>query len=201
MNIAVYVWKINNEQEKQLLNRIIETTLEEKEFTLFELNDLPEHKPSNEELLLCFGERAFNLISFKNPRAIKLPLLSQLIDVPVNKGYRLEAYEKLKQSRELSLIIEEDNKLDLKPEDIANNLTLKNKTLIRHLQDDKTECWIGTTALGKKVLISQSNEIKNIPCNFQLTFEELYAAKLAIELLSLDTLTLIKGTKNDNKDD
>jgi hypothetical protein len=196
MNIIVYVWKLL-EDEQVLLNAIIEQVFEQKEYLLVELQDSTEYKPSTNDLLLCFGIRSFNIVSADYPQAVNLPQLSKLKNTAANRNYRAEAWSILKQLKDKPLNLIEDTQLELKPEDLAHNLTTRNKDLVRHIQQDKTECWIGTTILGKKVLISPIPNNNTIPCNFQLTFEELYAAKLAIELLGLTSLTLFKGKKDD----
>jgi hypothetical protein len=196
MNLTVYVWKLA-EKEKELLDIIIEKALDLKEYQLIELALIPNHRPTQGDTLLCFGTRAFNLISAEYPQAVRLPLLSQLKDVPANRSYRVDAWSTLQNIKNLPSVLEEDNQIDISPEDLMHNLTLHSKDLIRHIQEDKTEYWIGTTALGRKVLISPTPNNNKIKCNFQLTFEELYAAKLAVDLLSLTSLTLVKGKKDD----
>lgn len=196
MNLIVYVWKLN-QGDKELLSVMLEKALEQTEFSIVELHDAPKRTNSlPSDVLLCFGMRAFNLISYTYPQAIKLPLLSQLRDSSENQAHRLEAWKILQNIKNLSASTTEDDCLEVSPEDLTRNLTKRSKELIEHIQEDKTKYWIGTTSLGKKVLISQTPNIK-IPCSFQITFEELYAAKLAVELLGLTSLTLVKGNKDD----
>lgn len=196
MNLTVYVWKLL-EGEKELLDLIIEKALDQKEYLLVELQETPGHKPAPGDLLLCFGARAFNLISADHPQAVRLPQLSQLKELPANRSHRIEAWGILQNVKNTPVITKEDSQLEIKPEDLATNLTTRSKDLVRHIQEDKTEYWIGTTALGKKVLISPTPNNNKTPCNFQITFEELYAAKLAVDLLGLTSLTLVKGNKDD----
>lgn len=198
--ITIYVWKLKD-GDKELLDKVMLATFgESKEvpkYNLVELeNNTDKIKPIG-DVVLCMGTRCHNLVSHEYPGAIKLPVLSDLEPRGENRESRLEAWETLTQAKNASKWTHLDLELELSPEDTGKLLTEKSKTLVRHVNEDMTEHWIGTTALGKKVLISNKQNTKNIPCNFQLTFEELYAAKLAFDLLGLKSLTLVKGNKDD----
>lgn len=195
MNLIVYVWKLA-QNDKELLDKIIEKALDQKLYTLIELQETQGHRPIPGDTLLCFGARAFNLISAEHSQAIRLPLVSQLHEVPANRSFRLEAWTILQNIKNAPNILEEDT-IEIRPEDLAHNLTTRSKELVKHIQEDKTEYWIGTTALGKKVLIGNLPNLNTIPCNFRLTFEELYAARLAVDLLGLTSLILVKENKDD----
>jgi hypothetical protein len=196
MHITVYVWKLASGDE-ELLSNIIEKTLEIKEFSIVELQDSKYQKPHPEEILLCFGARAFNLVSAESNQAIKLPGVYQLYASLENTGYRHEAWSILKSLKESPPSFREEQQIELKPEDLAINLTAKSRNLIKHIQEDRTEYWVGTTASGKKVAITNSPNFINTNCNFQITFEELYAARLAVDLLGLKSLVLVKEKKDD----
>lgn len=197
--INIYTWKLKD-GERELLDKIMLATFgdnkEVPNYKLVELEDTPTIKPVG-DIILCLGIRAYNMVSYEHPGAIKLPPLSELTPLPENREARLQAWETLTQAKKAVKITHTDLDLELKPEDLALHLTDKSKTLIKNVEEDKTEYWIGTTTLGKKVLISNQQNTKNIACNFQLTFEELYAAKLAFELLGLKSLTLVKGKEDD----
>lgn len=196
MKILVFLWSLK-EEERPLLDTIVRAAFEESEFDLIELQVTPTvSKYSKEDLILCFGPRSFQMVSPLNPGAIKLPLLSQLVDKPSNTETRIEAWEILKRIKDPA--IEEESQLELTPEDLLKHLELKSQNVSKDFTEDGTAYWLGTTLTGKKVLISNSNQNLNISCNFKLTLEELYAAKLATELLGLKHLTLVKtGNKND----
>ena len=198
--ITIYVWKLKS-GDKELLHKVMLATFgdskEVPKYNLVELEDNTSKIKPIGDIVLCMGIRAFNLVSYEHPGAIKLPTLSDLEPRPENRESRLEAWEILTEAKKASKWTHLDLELDLSPEDVGKLLTEKSKTLSKHVAEDMTEHWIGTTALGKKVLISNKQNTKNIPCNFQLTFEELYAAKAAFDLLGLKSLTLVKGNKYD----
>ena len=92
----------------------------------------------------------------------------------------------------------QENQKKNKPNNKPTNKQLtNNQQQLKNIEEDKTEYWLGTTSLGKKVLITNKQNTTHIPCNYQMTFEELYAAKLAFDLLGLKSLTLVKGNKDD----
>jgi hypothetical protein len=55
--------------------------------------------------------------------------------------------------------------------------------------------WIGKTREGKKVgiVLDPKTQVQN--CHVVLTFEEVFAAKFAAEILNLESLTLVTGDK------
>lgn len=199
--VWAFVWDLNDES-KAIIEGMVKGALESSP-AIISLSGLSEKDipvPAKSDICLCFGPRPYNLIKDNIPQAVLLPLLSKLKNVPDNTTHRSSAWNKLLSLKgdPITTPVEEkksDSEVVLKPEDVAHNLTLKSKELLRHLEEDGSEFWIGTTAAGKKVLISKTTNQKTNLSDFQITFEELYAAKLAIELLALTSLTLTKGKK------
>ena len=192
MNVQAYSW--NDDSSPNEIERIIQAVLgEDTEVTVDSIQGSKprDHLPT--DIVICFGKRVFTIVSAVHPNAVSLPELNKLWDEPSNRVHREKAWEVLKGVRDGVVAAPpkpEDLELELKPEDLAVNLSNKLQNLQSQIKDSTH--WIGTTVLGKKVLLS-SKPINNIPCDYQLTFEELYAAKLAVEILGLQTLTLIKG--------
>jgi hypothetical protein len=197
MKVIVYVWKIKSDQERELLNNIISKTLSETTFELHELQVNPEVYKTTEDLVLCFGIRSYQLVSQVNPGSIKLPTLTDLIDKPANTNSRIEAWEILKRVNNPVAITEQDSLLHLSSDDLKVKLQDKNLTLLKDTEDNLTDYWMGETLSGKKVLISSKLKSNTIQCDFQITTEELYAAKLAIEVLGLKSLVIVRKDKKD----
>lgn len=196
MKVSVYIWK-EKEGDREQISRILGATLDIEEYDLYEIQDRAPHHHRDTETVICFGIRAYNIVSSDNKSAIYLPELIKLIDVPSNRDFRIKAWDILQGLKNKKVEKEEDTKLEIRPEDIAHNLTDKYSKLQKHIQEDGTEHWIGETLLGKTVLITPNSINNTVKTDFVITFEELYAAKLAIEILGLKTLTLVKGKKDD----
>jgi hypothetical protein len=200
MKLFVYVW--NDDTAVVEVENVLEATLGPESLEDLTIDTLQgglarEHLPG--DVVICFGKRCGNIIRAKFPQALVLPEMKKLYDEPANRVHREEARNLLKALKDGTLNqgpSSEDATLDLKPEDLADKLQVKNKNLSMHLAQDGTAYWIGTTALGKKIVLSDK-PTTNIPCDFRLTFEELYAAKLAVDILGLKTLTLVKGKQDD----
>jgi len=189
--IFVYVWQ-EKEGDRDQISRILKATLEEEFFVITSLKDNEVVEHVEEDMILCFGARVHNLTKTKYPNAIALPELPKLVDSPSNRESRLKAWEILKQLKEKPVEKEQDTELLLEPEDLAVALQGKLDQLKKNMAADGTTHWVGTTKMGKKVVISTSPKT-DIPCDYSITVEELYAAKLAVEILGLKTLTLVKG--------
>lgn len=188
--IQVYVWK-KIPEELEIIDRLIQAAFSKKiTYQLTELQDNPTPEiPTDGSLLLCFGIRSYNIISFKTSTAIKLPVPHKLIDIPINQFIRQEAWNIL-QGLQGKIPTLQDKTLELKPEDVAKNLQQQYQSI------DSSTYWIGTTTLGKKVLISKQ-PITTIPHDYYLTPDELFALKLSFDLLGLKSVTLTKGNKDD----
>lgn len=198
MNLTIYVWKIKSDQEREVLNSIVNNALNESSYELIELQNNPSIKQhSSNTLILCFGSRPFQIVSQINPGCIELPLLMDLIDRPSNQDNRIKAWEIIKRLKDPIIVIEQDSILELTPEDLSEKLQSKNLKLVKDQLDNNIDYWIGETLSGKKVLISNKHHLNTIECNFKLTTEELYAAKLAVEVLGLKSLVIVKKDKKD----
>lgn len=211
MKVNAYAWKQTADSDEQI-QKIINATLPESDdagLDITYLQDTPDNVTvwgTHRNINVCFGKRAFNIVTAAvagakmqptNVEVVELPELSKLENTASNRPYRLQAWEILKAVKDgPPAVKEEEPQLDLKPEDVAALLKTKLQNVQAHITEDKTAYWMGETLLGKKVLISDK-PLTNIPCDFRLTFEELYAAKLAVDILGLKTLTLVKGKQDD----
>lgn len=193
MKIYAYVWQLK-EQESIVLQALL-TQGTKLEFEIKQLFLEPNFKIPDNSISLCFGPRTHNIIKVQDPNAILLPSVSQLIDTPKNKEARNLAWQ-IVNGLESKIGTTVDSSIELTSEDISKNLTFQYGNL-KKMVDQSKEYWIGTIASGKKILIADDNH-SNITHNFQMTFEELYAAKLAFEILGLTSLSIVKGKNNDN---
>ncbi len=190
--IAGYVWKLQD-SSSDFVSKIIKSVFPEAELEIIELISYPVGKIPPGVLHICFGKRAANIVAGSlesGEQLLELPVLSELEDKPNNQQIRLDSYNKLLEFKN-NLQLKEEKELQLSTEDIR----LAYKNISNKLCLDTNQYWIGTTVLGKKILITNKNI--DIPCNFKLSWEELIAAQAAVDVLGIKSLTIVKGKKDD----
>lgn len=192
--IQAFVWKATKE-ELDTLERLIKAVFEGKSgWVIWDLSKDNITEVDGAGSLFCFGQRAFNMISTLTEQKIhNLPSVSKLTNKDENVQTRRETYDKLIKVSEQSIDIEE---VTLSDKDLEKLMTNQLIALQKQLKKQKSKFWKGTTTTGKTVAITMDTNVEVDDCDIVMTFEEVFAAKYAMEVLHIDSLTVITG---DNK--
>ena len=189
MNITIFAWTLSPD-DKQLAEKFIKSVYPDSNTEIHELGKSPAPKIAT-DLAIAFGRRAHSLAVAANPKKTihEFPKLSDLSATTGTKESRLAAHKKLKGIKESKLDIAED--ITLTDKDLERFLSKQLTALQKTLKAEKVKLWKGTTATGRSIAITLKPTTKVDDCEIVLTFEELFAAKYAVETLGVDSLTLI----------
>lgn len=194
--IKIFSWN-PTKPEQDLLYQLINATFGEDEPSqVIDLNTSTISTQDDDILIAC-GTRCYNLVTAEAPPEMsvtKIPLARNLTNAPANKTDRINTFGKLKElseNKDTIFISQEVLSTDDLPALSISQLTKLKETL----EIKGVDHWIGKTPQGRKIAIvlDPDKQIQN--CHVVLTFEEVFAAKIAAELLNLETLTLVTGDK------
>jgi hypothetical protein len=189
--IQSFVWKINT-TEKETIEKLIKASFgEEIEQEIIDLSDTQSFKVTG-NVVLAFGIRSFNLITAQTDKQIiQLTVPKNLTPSGSNKKHRAETYKALKElAQEPSLA----KSLTLTDKDLEKFLSHHLIALKESLKNKKVTHWSTTTTTGKKIIIYlEEDEYKDY--DILISFDELIAAKFAVEIFNIDSLTFVKKGK------
>ena len=192
--IKIFTWN-STQAEKDLIYRLLNGTFGEEEPRLIIDLSLTEIDISEEDILIACGTRCYNLVTASAPAGTlitKIPLAKSLTNSPTNQADRKTTFQILKElseNKDTLVLVQEE----ISPEDFRNLSISQLNNLKKTLEIKGIDYWIGKTSEGKKIgiVLDPQTKIKN--CHTVLTFEEVFAAKFATEILNLESLTLITG--------
>lgn len=190
--IQVFVWKAT-EDDLNLLDKLLEAVFSGEECWM--VHDLAKEKLGDigPGLLLAFGIRCFNIVSTETTQQVhQLTTVGKLRPTAVNKDIRQETYEKLQKIAKHKI---EPGPLALSDKDLEKLMTDQLVALHQQMKEKGMEVWKGTTVTGRSFALVTDTNTTVTDCDFTLTFEELFAAKYAMEVLQADSLTLVPGDK------
>jgi len=190
--IKAFLWKATPE-DRTLVSKLIKAAFDE-EPLLHDCMYDGETEKNLEGVLLAFGVRCFNIISSStNSKVHQLTTPAKLKPSPANKKNRIETFEALKKIAENKV---DSSGITLTDKDLEKLLPKQLIVLQKTLKQKKQEVWKGTTSTGKTLALTLKPNTEVKDCEIVLTFEELFAAKYAVEALGIDYLTLI-GSKDE----
>lgn len=194
--IRVYVWQATKE-ELEVLHKLINVTLGEKSARqIYDLsNNNQDINAYSEDVIIACGMRCYNIVSasLSGHLVHRLPTLKQLLPKPENQTYRKSAFKYLTDLSKNGVLGNVSSTVELSAEELKQFTLPLLKKLEETLKEKKIEYWKGRTDSGKTIAITLRPNITIQGCDIVLTFEEIVAAKIAIELLNLDLLTLVPG--------
>jgi len=191
--IQAFVWKADTE-DISLVRNLIKASFDPDSSLndpICDIQDLSLNKPEiqDEATLLAFGIRCFNIVSSStNQKVHQLTTPKKLKNTPANKKNRLEAFQFLKKIHENKIEIKD---LTLTDKDLEKILIQQLKSLQDTLIKKGQEVWRGTTATGRTIAITLKPDTQINNCEIVMTFEEVFAAKYAVEALGVDSLTIV----------
>jgi len=192
--IQAFVWKASD-SDKELVTRLIRAVYPEDPVLVTDV--LLDNKGDSftGDVLLAFGTRAYNIVStVVEQNVYQFTTPAKLRSLPENKIARSQTFEKLKKLAEEKVQVED---VTLTDKELEKFLSKQLVTLQKSLKAKETKYWKATTATGKSIAITLLPNTKVPNCEIILTFEELFAAKYAVEALGVDSLTLTGKQENE----
>jgi hypothetical protein len=187
--------KIDQERAKQWLSLISKTS------NSGEVYNIPQHRPEdiigNQRVVVSFGrvvstiidqlldEKGFSIYH------VRLPSLKQLTPLQQNKEPRQQAKEQLAQASEvLQETLLEPEVLLVTEQDLPD-LNARQILLLQKLMEDngQTHCF-QTTKNGKLIEIRTAHN-EGSKADIQVTFEELYTARLVLDVLGTTEVSIV----------
>lgn len=199
MTIMLCSWKFT-EEEKELSKKIVNATINSSSDNLIfvEGESLLYFTPEKLDVVVTFGPRPHSILKQKTQNLIALPLLSQLSDNPENVTWRKKAWEILKGFTFTNT--EEIKQLELTSKEIIALYELAAGNLKNYYMQYDSVVWSLVTESGLKIAIVKDIKTKlNQKADFILTFEEILAAKAALDVLTLNKLLIVKGKKENDE--
>jgi hypothetical protein len=192
MHIGAYCWKIT-EEEKALVEKLLQVCFPEKEFLIIDLSITPFDKKNLPKIFLAFGIRSFNILSssIESTRLYQLTVPKNLFNIPANVKNRQDTFDRLKEIASLPIEDEAISDKDLEKFQVDLLRSLK-KTCV----ETNVSMWKGTTNTGKKIAITLKPTDSLVDCNFTITFDELIAMQYAKQIFNLTSISLVSGDKN-----
>lgn len=142
-------------------------------------------------ILLVFGEKASSLAkNIKAKQIIYLPEISTLHAGAGIENNRQEAFEKLSLLKEVLQTSDIKSNTESTLKDPVPDLKMPDlKDLESTLKEKGINSWLTTMTNGKTVRISVTPEITK--ADIDITFQELYALKIAMDVLDIKEFTII----------
>ncbi len=188
MKIALVTADRDRKQWK-LLNRMVDGSFRASP-DILHTGQLTEEGIEEYDLVFCLGKEAYESVYKLHDKAIALPDEERLIDTEENQDTREWTWNKLQEvKREL------DSRQDNKQ---TNSLTKESlppitANQVAEIEKQNPNGWVGKTSSGKTVRLSKQ-PVEGSE-DIQLTFAELYALKVAVELLDVTEFTLVPSTQ------
>ena len=182
------------QRDFELIRKIIKVIPEEtpviKDLTFYDIN-LEDTKDS---FVFLFGKKASNLSKeITAKKIIYLPETKLLHSDTGSDEKRKEVFDLLLEFKETLLI--QPKKEIKKIKDPVSEITISDlKILEETLKEKGVEKWMTTSSTGKTIQISVSPEESETDIN--ITFSELYALKMAMEILDIKEFSVIHSNKN-----
>ena len=192
--IEVFTWKMT-EEESEVVNALLRAALKDKEPGEIKITELiTTSKPlidPNCNCIITLGVRAYNIIrSFTDKIAVALPPPAKLTKKKVNSESRETAFKVLKSIKldKISL----DSELILTDKDLEK-LYLKQLIAIKDtMKKKKMDHWSLSTPTGMTIAILKDSDTKIKKYHdIEITFEELFAAKLAMDVLQIEKFSIV----------
>jgi len=184
------------ERDFELIRKIVKVVTEEhvviKDLRYYDIN----LEDTKEHILFLFGSKCSRLAKdLKAKEVINLPEVKSLHQKAENESSRQEALKKLMLLKD---IIDNKNIVNhSEDEKVIDPLPGKNlkdlKRLEQTLVEKNINKWISTTKNGKTIQISIKPETSETDIN--ITFEELYALKFAMDVLDINEFTIVYSNK------
>jgi hypothetical protein len=150
---------------------------------------------TEEDILFIFGNKACRLAGdIKAKHVVNLPDISTLHS---KTGILEKRQEALKQLNILKEILEDDIQAELnkKVQDPVPEMKISDlQSLELNLKSKSINKWLTTTKNGKTVQISITPESAEADIN--ITFAELYALRMAMEVLDVKEFTVVYSSQN-----
>ncbi len=192
MNKVLAIGYNTNHNDRLIMERVIETCIGIKPTVMDVTGDVG---TSGASVVITFGQEAFEAMyaGCVPYLFVGLPAPSRLLDTQENEEARQYTFEKLTEVRK---------KLDAPKPSVQNN-SLTEESLppiaandVAQLAKINPNGWVGKTKNGRTIRLS-ARPTEEGSEDIKLTFSELYALKVATELLGVKEFTLVPSNQAD----
>ena len=147
------------------------------------------------DLIITFGKEAFEAMWGTRHPLVAVPEPKDLVNLPINEEARQYTFEKLTEAKQK--YIDKSG-----PPAQINSLTKESLPAITandvaQLEKQNPNGWVGKTKNGKTIRLSAKPTEGSEDIN--LTFAELYALKIATELLDVTEFTLVTANQSHSR--
>lgn len=187
------------EPELQQVMKIMGSAFPLKEFNpnIIDLHeeDLEDRITAEDKVIIAFGKQATEMgFPYRDYRLfLAVPEPSELFDTYSNREAREYTWEKLCELRKKIDSVKQNVQTKLPNKEPESSLDL---TEINNLVKLNPNSWVGRTKDGVSIRLSAKPEEGSE--DIKLTFTELYALKVAMELLEITEFKLVPSNKTNN---
>ena len=199
--LVVFVWNTTSVQNKLLSNLINSTFGEETPSRIIDLGLGEEVDVETSDIVFACGIRCYNILKAKAPpeiNIVKLLTPDKLTNQPENTLNRKKTFALLKGLSENKDVIAVPQE-EFEAEDFKQFTLEQLKNLKKTLEIKGITHWVGTNQQGKKIAFVLDPTITIQNCHSVLTFEEVFIAKMASELLNITNFTIVKRDINESR--